>query len=133
MDPIIQGKDINDILAWEVYPGFTRQVLTIDDDADATEGLEVGQVLEASSSKEIVCATGANANAILLKKVSLADLQGGETKRLCLVRGPALVDVDLITVASNIKTAALAALAVLGIRTVAGPTYQEGANPDAES
>lgn len=125
MDAITQGNNIIDGIKWEIEPRYTRAKLTIAQDADATEGLDVLQVLEASTGKEIVCATGANANAILLEPVTLADLVAGDVSRMCLVRGPALVNTDALTVESNIKTAALAALAALNIRALTEPDEQE--------
>jgi hypothetical protein len=107
-----------DWLKWITNVNYCLQVCTIDDDAAATVGLVSGEVLETSSSKKIVCATGSSADSILIEPVSLADLQGGETKRLCLVIGPAVIDSDKINVASAQKADALTALAVLGIKAV---------------
>lgn len=110
---------IGDVLKGEVLGElrFCRAAVTVEQDADATARLPVGQVLEASSTKEVACATGASANAVLLEPVELADLKAGDCVRAALVRGPAVVDSDNLTIAAAQKTAALAALAVLGIRT----------------
>ena len=65
------------------------------------------------------CATGGNAVRILVDPVSLDELKDGNVNRSVLGGGvsghPATINSDGITVTAAIKTAALAALLVLGI------------------
>jgi len=110
---------------WEVPLGYCREVLTIKQDGAATEGLPVGQILE-DDSGEVVCTTGSNADAILLERVELDVLTDGSCSRVCLVRGPAVVDSDQLTIDSAQKSDALAALAALGIQAYDEPTYTTG-------
>ncbi len=76
----------------------------------------------------VLIATGANASAILLEKVTQAELLvGNNIERACLVRGAAIVDSDQVTVLAAQKAAALTALIALGIQFRTEPTiYQAG-------
>ena len=118
MSTLTDTAAVGEWLKWFVENRYCLKVCVIDDDSDATEGLVTGAVLETSSTKKIACATGANADSILVEPVSLADLVAGETNRLCIVRGPAVIDSDKITCATDQKAGALTALAALGIIAV---------------
>ncbi len=76
----------------------------------------------------VLIATGANASAILLEKVTQAELLvGNNIERACLVRGAAIVDSDQVTVLAAQKAGALTALIALGIQFRTEPTiYQAG-------
>ncbi len=76
----------------------------------------------------VLIATGGNASAILLEKVTQADLLvGNNIKRAVLVRGSSIVDSDQVTVLAAQKAAALTALEALGIQMRTEPTiYQVG-------
>lgn len=124
---------INDVIVYEQAQqhGWCRAVKTIKANAAATAGLEVGQVLEDDTGLKPV-ATGANAKAILLEPVDLATLKAGASSRVCLVRGPALVVKEALTITSGQETAALAALKVLGIEVRSLPVkMNEGLGHDA--
>lgn len=112
-----------DFLAWEVERNYTRETRTIKQNAIATAGLPAGQVLQDDGGKHVVCTTGASANGILVDAVSLDDLKAGDVKAAVLMRGPALVKSAGLTISAAQLAAALAALAALGIRTSATPTY----------
>lgn len=114
---------LGDVVKFELPMHFCRGTHTIEQDAGATAGLVVGECLEDSGGKEIVVATGANCNAILLEDVLLADLIAGDTTRVCLIRGSAIVDTDQLTCATAQKAAAVAALLALGILVRSEPTY----------
>jgi hypothetical protein len=111
-----------DWIEWLASVDYNIEAVTVKQDAEATEGLVSGEVMENSGGKKIVCATGGNADSILLEPVALADLQGGDVKRAALVRGPAVINSSQINVASAQKTAALAALLVKLIVAKANPT-----------
>ena len=100
------------------YPDWCVSVHTIKQVALASDGLVSGECLENDGGKEVIVATGANCNAILLEPVSEADLIAGDTKRACLVKGPAVIDSDNLECAVAQKAAALVALAVLKIIAV---------------
>lgn len=117
---------VGDVVKYEIPQGYCRKKLTIKQDAVATEKLIVGELLE-DGTGEVVVATGGNCDAILLEEVALADLIAGDTTRVCLVRGPAIINSDMVNVASAQKTTALVALLALGIKAETGPTYTEGA------
>ncbi len=114
---------IGDVVKMETDWHFGRQKHTIEQDGAATEALVVGELLENSGGKEVVVATGSSCNAILLEPVSLADLIAGDTERVCLVRGPAVIDSDQVNVASAQKATALVALLALNIVSRTEPTY----------
>jgi len=76
----------------------------------------------------IALATGANATAILLEKVTLADLIAkNNIERAFLVKGPSFVDGDQLSGAAAQLAAGKTALAALGITIRTEPTiYQSG-------
>lgn len=104
-------------LKWLVQRGVCLESKTIKQDAAATAGLVSGECLEDDTGL-VVVATGASCEAILIEPVALADLIAGNTTRLCITRGPAVIDSDKINCASAQKAAALTALAALGIYAV---------------
>ena len=65
----------------------------------------------------VTAATGANCNAILMEPVSAAE-NTADCSRLCMVRGPAVIDSDKVVMSTSEtqKAAALTALAALDIR-----------------
>ena len=100
------------------YPDYCVEVLTIKRVVGATDGLVSGECLE-DDTGEIIVATGANCDAILIEPVSLVDLKAAAVvKRACLVRGPAVIDSDHLSVDSGEKADALTALAALDIVAV---------------
>lgn len=122
----MEAKTVGDIVKYETPFDYGRKVITIKQVAQATAGLPIGQLLEDAATKAVVVATGADCDAVLLEEVALADLQAGDTLRVALVRGPAVIDSDKVTVAAAQKVAALAALSALGIDSRVGPTYTVG-------
>lgn len=122
-----EGVRLGDVLKWEVNPNYTREKVTLEANAGATAAPVVGELLEPSSSKKKIVASGGNCDCVLLEEVELADHKAGDLSVMVLKRGPAIIDTDRVTVASNQKTAALAALLVLGIKATTEPTkYTEG-------
>ncbi len=119
------GK-IAEVVKMETPFRYGREKLTIKQDGAASAALKVGELLE-NDSGYVVVATGANCAAILLEPVTAATLIAGSSTAVCLVRGPAVIDSDNVTVDSGQKAAALAALLVLGIVSRVQPTkYTEG-------
>lgn len=112
-----------DVVQFLVDYAYCVETVTVKQDANATEGLVVGELLEPDSTKKVVVATGASCDSVLLEKVDLADLVAGDTKRAALVRGPAIINSTQVNVASAQKAAALTALAALGIISRAEPTF----------
>lgn len=117
---------IGDVVKFELDKAYCREEVILAQDAEATEDVIVGTILEASSTKKVPCTTGTNADSILLTKVLAADIVAGDVTVVALTRGPAIVDDALLTITANQKTTAKAALKVLGILTRVGPTYSVG-------
>lgn len=105
---------LDDVLLYELPHEYCREVMTIKQDAAATEGLAIGQVLEDDTGL-IPVATGANAEAVLLEPVTLADLQAAAQERVCLVRGPAIINRSNLVIATGQEATSLAALLALGM------------------
>jgi len=124
---VVEAKTVGDIVKYETPFDYGRKVITIKQVAAATAGLPIGQLLEDAATKAVAVATGADCDAVLLEEVALADLKAGDTSRVALVKGPAVIDADNVTVAAAQKDAALAALSALGIVSRVGPTYTVGA------
>ncbi len=122
---ISEGKYIGDIIVYETPKEYCRAVLTIKQDAAATAGLAVGTLLE-SDTGYVPVVTGANCAAVLLEEVPLATLLAGDSEAVCLVKGPAIINSTQVTVTALQKTAALAALAALGIDARTEPTFSVG-------
>jgi len=102
---------------------------TLSQDADATDDIVVGQVLEDDSNDYVVVATGTNANGVLLTHVAVDDIVAGDVTVSILKRGPATVDADRLTIADGQETTAKAALLALGIVSVDEPEkLEEGLN-----
>jgi len=84
------------------------------------------------ATSQVVCATGGNVTAVLLEKVTQADLLvGNNIRRACLVRGDAIINSDFVTVLAAQKAAALAALLALGIVSRSGSTIYQSGPPTA--
>ena len=122
MSTITEDTYFGDWMEWMAERMFNLESVTVAKDADATEGLVSGELLETSGGKKVVVATGASCDSILVEPVGLADLVAGDVKRLALVRGPAVINSAQVNVASAQKTAALAALLALDIVAQANPT-----------
>ncbi len=105
-------------LKWMVFRGYCLETRVIE--AVAAPGLAMasGDVMELTAAPpKLMCvtaATGALAIAVLLEPVSLAESLA-DCNRLCLTRGPAVIDSDKLSfsVSAVQKAQALAALAVL--------------------
>jgi hypothetical protein len=125
--------------AWLVWiadgsESYVYSVGTIEQDADATEGLDSGTILEHDATSDPYagfytykpCTTGANADAILAEPVRLTDLISGDVNVRILVRGEAVVNSDLLTIDSAQLATALTALLNLNppiINNVSGTTW----------
>lgn len=120
-------KNIADILKWCVNQAYCLAKVTFAANGSATAAIVAGQVLEASSTNKIPCTTEASADSVLLEHVTVAEAIAGCSK-LAIVRGPAIIDKDALTHTDSTAAAtSLAALAVLGIRTIEEPdNYEEG-------
>jgi hypothetical protein len=116
-----EPRKVSDVVRWEVENRFCRKVVTLLKDTDAPD-LDVGQVLEASSTKYVICTTGSSANAILLERVLAADLNAADVTAVALVNGPAIVAEAGLTIDSAQLAAAKTALAALLIKAQAYPT-----------
>jgi hypothetical protein len=121
-DTSVERTYLAEWLKWLVHRGFCLETRVIE--AVASPGLAIvsGDVMELGTGVKLVCvtaATGANAIAILCEPVSLADSLA-DCNRLCIVRGPAVIDSDKLSfsVSDTQKAAALTALAALDIRAV---------------
>lgn len=78
-----------------------------------------GDLLETGTGVKLItvtAATGANTMAILMQPVSAAE-NTADVNRLCLVRGPAVIDTDKIVMSTSEtqKAAAITALAALQV------------------
>jgi hypothetical protein len=93
--------------------GFSFEKVTLLKDTGLTANLQPGQVLEASSTKYVVCTTGASAACVLMEEVSYEDLVAADVKAMVLMRGPAVLEQDFLTITSAQLTAAIAALKAL--------------------
>lgn len=116
---ITEGRTINDVVLFELAPehGFCRSTGTIAQNGAATAGLEIGQVLEVSGGKYVVCTTGGNATRILLQRIPLADLLAGDIANVpMLVSGPALLKSSGVIIATAQLAAATAALLAIAGR-----------------
>jgi len=108
-------------LKWFLQADYCLDMVSIDQDADATVGLVSGTVMK--SGHGIAHGEGATADAILITPVSLADLiSAAPGNFLALVAGPAIIDTDkmgLKTADNDMtdeKAGALAALLALNIK-----------------
>ncbi len=126
MSALEKGLTVGEVVKFELPLNYNRETITLAQDTDADADLEIGTVLEKSSGKWIPVATASSAAAILLEKVSKESLAAvGGVKALALVRGPAIVDKDNLSVAEGAGLAAVvAALEALGIICRAEPTKQ---------
>lgn len=115
MATVSERNYVADWCKWVTDAKFCFASVSIAQDAGATAGLVSGEALEPGM---IIVATGGNCNAILLEPVDLDTLVAGTCNRLALVRGPAVIDSDLITCDAGEKAAALTALAALHIVAV---------------
>ena len=104
-----------DWLEWMTERSYNLEAVTVKQDAVATEGLVSGELLENDGGKKVVVATGSSCDSVLVEPVSLAAIVAGDTTRLALVRGPAVINSAAVNVASAQKTAALAALLAAGL------------------
>ncbi len=119
-----EGVRLGDVVKYETPFLFCRETLTIAQDAGATDALVIGELLEDNGAgAEVVVANGANCHAILMEDVTAATLIAGTSQALCLVRGPAVVDVDQVNCLTAELVAAVVALAALGIMVREEPTY----------
>lgn len=118
-----QPIQVGDVVKYETPMYFCRKttpvVLT---QAGATGDYEIGTVLEVSGGKYIKCSTGANAVAVLLKKITKAQLVAGDVSNVpYLYRGPAVVDKNRLLYTGDILAAVCTALEALGISCRAEP------------
>lgn len=120
--PLTEGVTIGEVVLYETPMAYSRKLLTIKQDSGATEKLVIGELLE-DNTGEIIVGTGSNCDAVLLEEVDLVTLKAGDCSRVCLVKGPAIIDSDRVNVASAQKTTALVALLALGINARTEPTY----------
>ena len=109
-------------LKWMIERGFCLENRVIE--AVAAPGLatvsgDVMRLKTGAKLQTVSAATGGDAVAILVEPVSLADSLA-DANRLCIVRGPAIIDSDKLTFTTSAtqKAAALTALAALGIIAV---------------
>ena len=117
-----EAQYFGDWMEWIAARSYNLEAVTVKQDATATSALVSGELLEETGGKKIVVATGGNCDSILVEPVSLAALVAGDTTRLALVRGPAVINSAQVNVDAAQKTAALAALLALDIVAVANPT-----------
>jgi hypothetical protein len=122
VDTFDEKVTIGDVVKNEYDYRYCRERVTLLKVAEQVTDLVVGELLEPSSSKFVVVATGASCSAILLEDVEAADLAAADVVALALVRGPAIIDSDRINVTSGQKTTALAALKALHIISMTEPT-----------
>lgn len=119
-----EGVRFGDVVKYETPFLYCRERLTIAQDAGATAALVIGECLEDNGGGEEVPVTvGANCHAILIEDVTAATLIAGTSQAMCLVRGPAVVDVDQLNCAAAELVAAVVALTALGIMVREEPTY----------
>lgn len=125
MSALEKGLTVGEVVKFELPLNYNRETITLAQDTDADADLEIGTVLEKSSGKWIPVATASNAAAILLEKVSKESIAAADVEALALVRGPAIVDKDNLSVAKGVNLdAVVAALEALGIICRAEPTKQ---------
>ncbi len=119
---------ISDIVKYETPAFYGREEMVIEQDGGASRALVVGDFLENGTGvKKVIVATGASCLAVLLEDVTQADNIAGDVIRVCLVRGPAVLDTDQVTCSGAEKAAAVAALAVLDITVRSeAPELSEG-------
>jgi len=111
-----EGNILSDIVLWEAGAEvrFCREKVTLET-AVITADYDIGTVLEASSTKYVKCTTGSSAAAILLEKVTIADLAAGDVSAVALVRGPAVVKKNELKIAAaQLDAAATALKAITG-------------------
>jgi len=106
---------------WE--RGYNLETRIYEAVAGPGQAIVTGDVLELGTGvklKTVTAATGANAIAVSLTPVSLADSLA-DSNILCLVRGPAIIDSDHLAFSESDtqKAAAVAALAALALPILA--------------
>ena len=104
-------------LKWLIDRDFCLSTMVI----EGVSGIALvrGDLLEPGTGSKLItvtAATGANCSAILMEPVSVTENEA-DCNRLCLVRGPAVIDSDTVVMSTSEtqKTQALAALAALDI------------------
>lgn len=113
--PLEEGVNIGDVVKMELQYNYCREAEVLAQDLAAEDELPVGQVLEPSGTDLVVCTTGSLASAVLLRKTTAAALVAGDVPVACLVRGPAILDVDQLTIVADELDDAVAALLALAI------------------
>ncbi|HOM61919.1 MAG TPA: head decoration protein [Anaerohalosphaeraceae bacterium] len=123
MSALVKGLTVGEVVKFELPLNYNRESITLKQNQNATADLEIGTVLKYASGWEpVVSGSESSAAAILLEKVSKESLAAvGGVKALALVRGPAIVDKDNLSVK---VVAVVAALEALGIICRAEPTKQ---------
>ncbi len=123
MSALVKGLTVGEVVKFELPLNYNRESITLKQNQIATADLEIGTVLKYASGWEpVVSGSESSAAAILLEKVSKESLAAvGGVKALALVRGPAIVDKDNLSVK---VVAVVAALEALGIICRAEPTKQ---------
>ena len=123
MSALVKGLTVGEVVKFELPLNYNRESITLKQNQIATADLEIGTVLKYASGWEpVVSGSESSAAAILLEKVSKESLAAvGGVKALALVRGPAIVDKDNLSVKVD---AVVAALKALGIICRAEPTKQ---------
>jgi len=127
MSALVKGLTVGEVVKFELPLNYNRESITLKRNQSATADLEIGTVLKYASGWEpVVSGSESSAAAILLEKVSKESLAAvGGVKALALVRGPAIVDKDNLSVAEGVDLdAVVAALEALGIICRAEPTKQ---------
>ncbi len=122
MATLTEDNVLGDVLKWACHRGYCLESKVIEGSDGAGSGVElfVGDVMRLGTGAKLIpvsAATGADAVAVLLEPVAEDDATG-DVNRLCLTRGPALIDTDklVFTVSDTQATAAKAALATLLMR-----------------
>ena len=124
MSTLTEQARTGEWLKWFVDRGFTMESRIIEGGAAAggtDAALFTGDVLRLGTGTDLIAvsaSTGADAIAILMEDVSLAENTAGDVEKFVLVRGPAVIDSDnlVFTESDTQKAAAITALAVLDIR-----------------
>ena len=145
MSYLTEARYVGDIIKWMIDPDYCIEAITLDaTDIAAGTALAAGDLLEPGSDTDQfqVLGTAANVTGILLGVFGPAteptnDLQGAyemddpavNLAALALVRGPARVDHAYLDYQSETESTVDAALLVLGIMVVTGPTYSTLASP----
>lgn len=106
-------KTPQDILCYEAWADYTREVVTFRHAVGSTTSFEPGLVTEITSAKHGPVAVAANSAGVLLQRITDLATATDLANVLILKRGPAIVNEDQLNVNGLVLASCVAALAAL--------------------